>query len=227
MIFNLFVCIVFLCHKVWLKRPYNVFLLNLAVTDMITGFLMFFTPQMIIEEPVRIPKSSIFGNLYCKVLWSRWLLFALGAVSVYTSLVLTAEWWTAICRPYKYRERFASRWSIGYVAFIWVFGLTASSAGINLTTYQPASSNFSIPRCMETPMAKTSLNKVASTVAVGLKFFVPSVIILTLYTVAIVQGRRRIKFKLFNHRSKTIKNVTKMAAAASITLITCWAPNQV
>lgn len=221
---NFFVCVLFLCKTTWLKRPYKVFLLNLTVTDMTTGILMMITPGMIFREPIKIPKSPIFGVLYCKGLWSRWLLFAFGAVSVYTALALTVERWTAICRPFKYKARFASKWLVGYIAVVWAVGLTLSSVGSNLVTYHAASSNFTSPRCMVAPLVESNLDRVVSVIAVSLKFFVPSVVILVLYAVAImkVEGSNQ-----RNPRSNAIKNVSKMAAVASLALIFCWLPNQV
>lgn len=224
---NLFVCVLFLCNKVWLKKPYNVFILSLAITDMMTGILMFITPGMIFKEPVKVPDNSFLGVLYCKGLWSRWPLFGLGAVSVYTCLALTVERWTAICRPFKYRTNFASKQLIGYIILGWTGGLMVSSMAAIETTYHSASSNFTRPWCKMTPLVKSDLIGVVSTISVGLKFFIPSLIILGLYGVAIVKLRESKQFQTHNRRDEAVRNVTKMAAVASLTLIICWIPNQV
>jgi hypothetical protein len=64
--------------------------------------------------------------------------------------------------------------------------------------------------------------------SVSLKFFIPSGIILVLYarTVRkIIQTGKQ--FHGQNKREQAIRNVTKMAATASLVLIGCWLPNQV
>lgn len=64
--------------------------------------------------------------------------------------------------------------------------------------------------------------------SVSLKFFIPSGIILVLYALAvrkIIQTGKQ--FNGQNKRDEAIKNVTKMAAIASLVLIACWLPNQV
>lgn len=224
---NVFVCVLFLRNKVWLEKPYNVFILCLAVTDMMTGFLMFIIPGMIFKEPLNIPNNSVLGTLYCKGLWSRWALFALGAVSVYMCLALTVERWTAICRPLKYRTKFTSKRLIGYIVVVWIVGAAVSPMAALETTYNLSSSNFTKPRCTMTPLAKGNLIGIVSTISVGLKFFIPSIVILVLYGFTIVKLRKGHQFNQDNHRNKAIKNVTKMAAAASISLVVCWLPNQV
>ncbi len=64
--------------------------------------------------------------------------------------------------------------------------------------------------------------------SVSLKFFIPSGIILILYAQAvrkIIQTGK--EFHGQNKREQIIRNVTKMAATASLVLIACWLPNQV
>ena len=224
---NFMVCILFLRNKAWLKRPYNVFILSLAVTDMITGFIMLLSPGLIFTELVKIPNISFLGSLYCKVLWTRWLLFALGAVSVYTCLALTIERWTAICRPFKYRTRFASKSLIGYICLTWIIAFIVSSIGFIEGTYQPATSNFTRPSCKMTPLVKGDLIGVVSTISVSLKFFLPSLVIIGLYALAIRTLIKSQKLNVKNRRNEAIKNVTKMATVSTIALIFCWMPNQV
>jgi hypothetical protein len=64
--------------------------------------------------------------------------------------------------------------------------------------------------------------------SVSLKFFIPSGIILVLYAGAvrkIIQTGKQ--FNGQNKREQAIRNVTKMAATASLVLIACWLPSQV
>ena len=225
---NFAVIILFLRNRTWLTRPYNVFILSLSFTDMMTGIIMFMTPGIIIDEPIKIPTSWFFGSIYCKVLWNRWLLFALGAVSVYSCLFLTVERWTAICRPFKYKARFASKHLIGYVALLWFLGLSTSSVGALEAKLIPPNSNHTMPSCRIIPIAKANLIGLVAIISVSIKFVLPSVAILILYTLAIVKIRQNDR-QIQGHstRQQVTKSVTKMAAAASMVLVFCWLPNQV
>ena len=225
---NFAAIILFLRNRTWLSRPYNVFILSLSFTDMITGIVMFITPGIIIDEPIKFPTSWFFGSIYCKCLWARYLLFSLGAVSVYSCLFLTVARWTAICRPFKYRARFASKHLIGYVALVWFLGFAKSSMGALEAKFMPPNSNHTSPSCRMVPVAGANLFGLVAIISVSGKFVIPSVIILILYTLAILKIRendRRIQAQCT--RDRTIKNVTKMAATASMVLVFCWLPNQV
>ena len=125
---NICVIILFIRNKMWLKKPYNVFIVNLAFTDLTTGILMFIAPGLSFK-PTIVPNNLFFGRIYCQTIAGYWLFFALGAVSVCTCLFLTIERWTAICRPLKYRMRFANKHLIKYLILIWVLGFGTSRIG--------------------------------------------------------------------------------------------------
>ena len=129
---NIYVIILFIRNKNWLKKPYNVFILNLAFTDLTAGILMFIAPGLSFK-PTTVPDNLFFGKLYCQTISGYWTFFALGAVSVCTCLVLTIERWTAICRPLKYRMRFANKHLIKYLILIWILGFGTSRIGTLFT----------------------------------------------------------------------------------------------
>ena len=226
---NFTVIILFLRNRAWLTRPYNVFILSLSFTDMITGIIMFITPGIIFDEPIQFPTNWFLGSLYCKFLWVRWLLFALGAVSVYTCLFLTVERWTAICRPFKYRTRFASKHLIGFVVLIWFLGLITSSIGTVEVNFMPTNSNNTTPSCRFTPIVtRANLIGLVAIISVSVKFVIPSAIIIVLYIQAILKIRENDRqIQVQTPRAQILKNVTKMAATSSMVLVLCWLPNQV
>ena len=226
---NVAVITLFLRKRARLTKPYNVFILSLSFTDTITGIVMFVTPGTIFDEPINLPTSWFFGTLYCKFLWTRWLLFALGAVSVYTCLFLTVERWTAICRPFKYRSRFASKRLIGFVVLVWILGLATSSIGALEVKFVPTISNHTTPSCRIIPIARANLIGLVTILSVSAKFVIPSAIILVLYTLAILsikENDRQIQGQTTRNQA-ALKSVTKMAATASMVLVLCWLPNQV
>ena len=225
---NSAVIILFLNNKAWLTRPYNIFILNLSFTDMITGSVMFLTPGIIFDKPIKFSAHGFVGSLYCKFLWSRWMLFSLGTVSVYTCLFLTIERWTAICRPFKYRARFASKHLTGFILLIWFLGcVTCPVAGIE-AKFIPTNSNQTSPSCRMSPVAGGNLIGLVTIISVSAKFVIPSVIIVVLYLLAILKIMKNDReIQAQSTRDRMVKSVTKMAATASVVLVLCWLPNQV
>ena len=154
---NICVIILFIRNKtIWLKKPYNVFILSLAFTDMTTGILMLIAPGLSFK-PTTVPDNLFFGKLYCQTIAGYWLFFALGAVSVYTCLFLTIERWTAICRPLKYRMRFANKHLLKYLVLIWILGFGTSRIGTVERTYQAKTSNMTVAKCIGTPLVEGRL----------------------------------------------------------------------
>ena len=150
---NICVICLFLRNKIWLKKPYNVFILSLAFTDLATGILMIIAPGLSFK-PTTVPDNLFLGRLYCQTIAGYWLFFALGAVSVYTCLFLTIERWTAICRPLKYRMRFASKHLVKYLILIWILGFGTSRIGSVERNYQEKTSNLTSAKCIGTPLFK-------------------------------------------------------------------------
>lgn len=155
---NVYVIFLFLRNINWLKKPYNVFILSLAFTDMISGVLMFIAPGLSFK-PATVPDNLFLGRLYCQTISGYWLFFAQGAVSVYTCMFLTIERWTAICRPLKYRMRFASKDVIKYLILIWILGFGTSRIGTVERHYQQKSSNMTSARCSATPILEGKPNR--------------------------------------------------------------------
>ena len=150
---NICVVILFLRNTIWLKKPYNVFILSLAFTDLTTGIVMIIAPGLSFK-PTTVPDNLFFGRLYCQTIAGYWLFFALGAVSLYTCLFLTIERWTAVCRPFKYRIRFANKHLIKHLVLIWILGFGTSRIGTVERTYQAKTSNMTTAKCIGTPLVE-------------------------------------------------------------------------
>lgn len=88
-------------RKVCFTRPFDVLVLNLAVSDALAAVFIIFS-RFVYVPP--IPSSHTTAYLYCTLLWGGYILFALGYISIYTCLVLTFERWMAVVKPQAYRR---------------------------------------------------------------------------------------------------------------------------
>jgi hypothetical protein len=90
---NFLVVFLFACRRHLLCNPHNRCILSLAITDILTSISVFTSPNFVLGENVYHPKGHNYltRELYCRILWSNFLPFALGVTSLYTSVVLSFE----------------------------------------------------------------------------------------------------------------------------------------
>ena len=107
---NLLVLVLFLRNKKWLQRTYGRLVFALAVVDLLTAVFLFATPLAVHDEKrMRNPSTTIAREMYCRLLWSHYILFSFGVTSIYTCLVLTTERWIAVAKPLYMRKYNPSR----------------------------------------------------------------------------------------------------------------------
>lgn len=81
-----------------------------------SGVFLLATPGYAIptsEYPVPL---GLRGEIFCRLLANRYILFALGKVSILLVACLAIERWYCVLRPFKYRHHFKRRRTILYVA---------------------------------------------------------------------------------------------------------------
>ena len=130
---NMFVLAVMVTKRDAFKKPYNIFMCNLAVTDIATSILLIFSRYLYLPQ---MPESTFAATLFCSTIWNACVAFGLGYVSNYTCLVLTIERWLAIVKPSTYR-RTKARHAVYVVIFVWFWGLL-----IQATTFFRAKPDF-------------------------------------------------------------------------------------
>ncbi|EDO32122.1 predicted protein, partial [Nematostella vectensis] len=106
---NSMVLALFVRKKHLLRKTYNVFFLTLATTDFTISINILFTPTFIFRESFPYPNGYLGGEIVCRLLWSRWLLYTLGVSSVFLCLLLTIERWFAVVQPLRYQASFSKR----------------------------------------------------------------------------------------------------------------------
>ena len=121
---NLLVVVLFLRNKKWLYQTYGRLVFALAVVDMLTAVCLFATPLAVHHEKrMHSPSKGIAREMYCRLLWSHYILFSFGITSIYTCLVLTTERWVAVAKPlYKRKYKPSRRTLLACLALPWFAG---------------------------------------------------------------------------------------------------------
>ncbi|XP_038052820.1 trace amine-associated receptor 6-like [Patiria miniata] len=112
---NLLVCFVILRVK-FLHNMTNYLLVNLAVADMLLCLQSAFVPTGIIGR-----------ELFCRVLISEYLAWALSYASAYNLCAVTIERYVAIMHPLQYKRKLTATRMKYLIALIWVISFLFSS----------------------------------------------------------------------------------------------------
>ena len=125
----------FVRDKNLLKKSYNVFILCLAVSDVLTAILLITSPGFGLGDLIRRPSNEVLGTIICRVFWSRVFLFQLLFFTVYITLLLTIERWVAVVKPSKYGIAFKGKRLTGYLVFCWILSFLLTGKGILDSVY--------------------------------------------------------------------------------------------
>ena len=236
---NILVVILFLKNRHWLKKVHTCLLLDLAIQDILTAIGLLVLPGFVHTADAYTPPSdSTLSELYCRVLWSRYIPFALAIASVYTCLMLTIDRWSAVLRPMSYRRFSNSRISIWAMLISpWVAGVALEISSILNVRVNAVNGTF-VCRWVE----KESLPQktaVALVTFLGM-IIVPAILIIIAYVMIVIklrqssakvkpvvdpadraQGRRRHSESIAH-----LKSLTRVACTASVVVIVCWLPDQ-
>lgn len=141
---NFLVIVLFLRNKKWLQRTYGRLVLALAVVDLLTSICLFATPLAVHqEERMKIPEDGLAREMYCRLVWSHYVLFSFGVTSIYTCLALTTERWIAVAKPLYIRKYKPSRRTLlACLVLPWLAGFSLEANVIkesNTQTYDDGS----------------------------------------------------------------------------------------
>ena len=113
---NFLVVFLFIRNRGWLKKAHSNLILMLAITDILTAICVLFVPLFIHESDVySVPENEFLRELYCRVVWSHYIVFSLGVTSVYLCLSLAIERWLAINKPIFYKQHLNKKRTISLV----------------------------------------------------------------------------------------------------------------
>lgn len=162
------------------------------------------------------PDNETRGEIFCRTIWSAWILFTLGYISIYTCAALTVERWLAVTKPHLYRA-IKPEQAIKAVVFVWIWGIA-----INITTLFRAKYIPGKQSCTWTSLSVA--NDELPWMDFALQTLLPVLVMIGLY-IHILVTLRRLPVMSAEHRPT--KKVTIVALAASTAIVLGWIPSRI
>ncbi len=233
---NSFTVLLFLRKSKWLKKTYNCLILALAIQDILLAICIMVLPGFILDERYyAVPaENEISRCLFCKIIWSHFIPFALGIASVYSCLMLTFDRWLAVVKPLSYKKYEQSRIVIILtVVFPWIAGMCFEITAPLGAMWMEANSTFACK--WKTPEYTSKTFFLAVFTFLGM-VAVPAALMVLAYGSIIVHMKRsqnRVSVAKSNSEMNrqrkaliALKRVTVTALFASTVVIVCWLPDQ-
>ena len=203
-------------RKIYFQRPFDIFILNLAVSDALAAIFLIFSRFLYVSP---IPRSESEAYLYCTILWRAYIVFALGYVSVYTCVVLSIERWIAVVRPQAYR-RFQKKQALIVVVFVWIWAFILDTP-VFLTT----KANLANQKCEFFSLKKGKV--ILSLLQLFFTCLLPFTVIISLYGHAFYRINQ-MPLILRGAAGVALKKKLKMIAVmTTMILIIGWLPTQI
>lgn len=220
---NTLVILVFIFDKRLLKKSYNKLIFSLAIADVLTAVNLITNPVFVLGDSFPYPRSPVLGELFCRLIWSRTILFQLASFSVYICLVLTIERWFAVVKPHVYSNTFSRRRIVCYICSSWVCAFISAGSGMIETVYNASPKQI----CEFHFIAEGSVPRVVIGVFQAvMKMVFPCITMIGLYihmiytvkTSAAASAASKVKLR---------SSMTRMVGFTCCSLIICYAPNQI
>ncbi|XP_022080145.1 delta-type opioid receptor-like [Acanthaster planci] len=215
------------CGKKKQKNSTNVLILALACADLISS--VNFIPLPVLR---RVP-MNIWGELYCRLIFSQPLLWISIEASVYTLTLLSVERYLAVVHPIRYRNLFTKSWPKRFVWIIWIFAVGVKSFNFYNTEIKEGTGcdYISFPK---------GFNLLVAVGVALVEYFVPIVVMITCNGLT-VKALRSQASNLQGHRGgsnapesgpalsvlKTRRRIIHIVLIVIITFIICWTPDQI
>lgn len=197
------------------KTPFDVFIINLAVADLVTAIFLVFSRFLYLPT---MPDSQPGAFLLCNILWGGYILFGLGYVSVYTCLVLTIERWLALMKPHLYR-RIKTKHAILSIVVVWIWAFL-----VNSTVFVSVRENFQQRKCEW--VTSSNGKSFIPFLELSVSCIIPFSIIIILYSHIFYKINHVVTF-FKGKRNEFKKRLTIIALVASIALIVGWLPTKI
>ena len=163
--------------------------------------------------------AGVAGELFCRLVFSQYFVYALSKVSVFTVVAMSLDRWYSIIKPLQYRLKFKRERIYTYLVFIWILGFGC----VGFLPYGRLLSPES-DQCVWSwaPFHRELL----ITLYPLLAFFTPAAVAcLTLVHIYLVLKRSRLR-EVQTRNARAKKKLLRMCSIVVIMLTLCWFPNQ-
>ena len=224
MIGNTLVILVFVENKKLLRKSYNILILSLAVSDVMTALLLITNPAFVLGNVFPYPTNHVIGDIFCRFIWSRVILFQLVVFSAYICMALATERWYAVVRPFQYQEVFNKKRTLVYIFLVWLWSLLLVITTPFEVVFVP--SNSPSHRCKwKFLWGQNTVRAVVGTIQLLFKMVLPSLTMLCLFIHMVCKASRS-NVASAESKAKLRGKMTRMVGAACFVLIICFAPSQ-
>ena len=173
-------------------------------------------------DSIPVPPGE-FGQFFCRMIYSQYLVFTLGIVSVYTVASMAIDRWLAVARPTKYKTTLTRPRVSICVLCIWAISVLLNTP--HLFEMKAATGPDNKPQCMWLVLTEGTTRKVVAIFEFVFKFFLP----LLTASLTMVSLNHRVKNSpaLFqSNRGKAGLRLLRMCMVTTLILGVCWFPNQ-
>ena len=215
----------FVRDKKLLKKSHNVFILCLAIADVLTSILVLTSRGFGVGDLYPRPTNMVLGEIFCRFFWSRVFIFQLVFFSVYITLLLTIERWVAVVKPSKYQMAFKGKRLTGYIVFCWIWSFILNWAPIADFNFEPNNSS-SNDVCVVRFVLSGSFSRTFQLVFnIFFKMFFPCLSMIGLYVHMIVTTNNS-PVASAESKAKLRGKMTKMVGIMACNLLITFSPNQ-
>lgn len=180
--------------------------------------MIIFTPNFILDkEWLQVP-DSLPGELYCRIIYNRLLIFLFGKASILTATFLAVERWYSILKPIKYRLTFSRRRLWASFICIWISSI--------LLQMPKAFKIQSVNQTCKYDDISTDSQAVAI-VYVLVTYFLPSFIIWGTFAQIRNSFRSSLRIKPTNPGRTASQRLLRVCALAACIMTLCWVPIQI
>lgn len=187
------------------------------------GISILVTPVYVIgAESIPVPPGG-FGHFFCRMIYSQYLVFTLGIVSVYTVTSMAIDRWMAVARPTKYKTTLTKPRVNICVLIIWAISVLLNTP--HLFEMEAANDADNNRQCMWIVLTKGTTRKVVAILEFLGKFFLP--LLTASLTMVSINRRVRASPALFqSNRGRAGLRLLRMCMVTALVLGVCWFPNQ-
>ena len=89
----------------------------------VAGVWILVTPTLVIDGDSFPVLTGVAGDLFCRLVFSQYFVYAMSKVSVFTVTAMSLERWYSIVKPFQYRVNFNMKRIYMYLVSIWLLGL--------------------------------------------------------------------------------------------------------
>ena len=222
---NSLVCLLFWKNRVLLKKSYNVFLLILAITDLVTAVVLLVSSALILSGLLPNRDNILANKIFCHGIWSGWILFMLSDASIYICLVLTYKRWCAVVKPLSFTTNFNKRRLIGTSVAICLIAVFST-----LPRYFEVYYDVSHPEnlCCSWKALSAPKRQYMAVIQLAMNIIFPSGVMIGIYCHMLYRTRIHKNRVLPSDRAlRTRQARTRMVRIALFVMLTCWMPYQI